>query len=63
MLTGPWAADQFDAQANRSIVLAVRIDANFWCDYYRLQDILHFTVGVDVAGQNLEERKSPNLNN
>lgn len=55
MLTGPWATNQLDSQTNRSIILTVWIDADFRCDYNRLQDVLHLTVGVDVAGQNLEK--------
>lgn len=52
-LTGPWATNEFNTQTNCSIVLTVWINSNFRCDYYRLQHILNFTVGVNISRQNL----------
>lgn len=53
-LTVPFAADDFRPEANRPIVLTVRVDTDFRGVDNWLQNVFHFAVGVRVARQNLQ---------
>jgi hypothetical protein len=48
-LTIPNASNQFSSEANGSIVLTVRVNADFLRHYDWLQRIFHFTIRVDVC--------------
>lgn len=53
ILTFPETTDHFSPQADSAIILTIRIDAHFRSEYDWLQNVLDFTVRIDIAGQYL----------